>query len=225
LELPRSELAVDPECVRLKLNDTVQNFFIRSFRSGDESALYCVCLQTGDAGRDATALYDDPLLLGHLYVGPYLALEPDLAFVLEDATGVCGYTLGARDSRVFYERLRREWLPPLQAQHPVPREPRDTWSQSDRIRSQFHTPEIFWPEPSAEFPAHLHIDLLPRAQGQGNGRRMMAALLERLRQFDVPGVHLSMHVTNQRAGQFYARLGFRELARRGETMYLGIPLQ
>lgn len=222
--MPRSELAFEPACWRLKLNDTVPIFCIRAFRSGDEAALYCVCLQTGDAGRDATALYDDPLLLGHLYVGPYLAIEPDLAFVLEDATGVCGYTLGVRDSRAFYQRFHREWLPPLQARHPVPRGPRETWSRSDCIRAQFHAPEIVWPEPSDKFPAHLHIDLLPRAQGQGNGRRMIATLLERLRQLGVPGVHLSMHVTNRRAGQFYARLGFRELARRGETMYLGLSL-
>ena len=186
--------------------------------------MYDVCLKTADAGRDATALYDDPLLPGHLYVGPYMALQPDLAFVLEDDAGVCGYVLGARDSRKFYERSVKEWLSPLRVSHPAPSGSCMTWSPSDIIRAQFHTPDIFWPEPAGEFPAHLHIDLLPRAQGRGNGRRMIATLLERLRQLAVPGAHLAMHVSNTRAGRFYARLGFRELARRDETLYLGLSL-
>ena len=33
--------------------------------------------------------------LGRLFVGPYLAFEPELSLVLEDARGICGYALGA----------------------------------------------------------------------------------------------------------------------------------
>ena len=42
---------------------------------------------------------EDPDALGRIYVGPYLKYEPDLALVLEDGEGVCGYCLGAMDSR------------------------------------------------------------------------------------------------------------------------------
>ena len=52
----------------------------------------------------------------------------------------------------------------------------------------------------------------------------MDALLAALRRRGAPGVHLGMHVTNARALRFYTRLGFRELARRGETLYLGLRL-
>ena len=199
-------------------------FRFRPFRRGDEAAVYADCLQTGDAGRDATALYDDPSLLGHRYVGPYMALEPALASVLEDEAGVCGYTLGALDSQAFYARFTAEWLPPLRARQPMPAGTPATWSLSARLRAQFHEPEIFWPEPSAEFPSHLHIDLLPRAQGQGNGRRMIGTLLTKLRGLGSPGVHLGVHADNARARRFYARLGFSELVRRGETLYLGLRL-
>ena len=206
------------------MHDLPPSFVVRPFRRGDEAAACSVCLQTADAGRDATALYDDPALPGHLYVGPYLAFEPELAFLLEDGRGICGYALAAPDSRRFYGRFRREWLPPLQARHPAPASEPAGWSVSDALRAQFHAPDIFWPEPYAEFPAHLHIDLLPRAQGQGNGRVLMDALLAALRRRGAPGVHLGMHVTNARALRFYTRLGFRELARRGETLYLGLRL-
>ena len=42
-----------------------------------------------------------PHLLGRRWVGPYCALSPTLAFVLEDDLGVCGYVLGALNTRDF----------------------------------------------------------------------------------------------------------------------------
>ena len=66
-------------------------FTIRPYHPEDLDALYDICLKTGDTGEDATHLYDDPKLLGHLYAAPYAVLEPDLTFVLEDGAGVCGY--------------------------------------------------------------------------------------------------------------------------------------
>jgi len=49
---------------------------LRRYERRDEAAVYEVCLRTGDNGNDATQLYDDPRALGHIYVGPYLKLEP-----------------------------------------------------------------------------------------------------------------------------------------------------
>src|SRR5262245_63083228 len=39
---------------------------IRPYRPSDLDALYRICLLTGDDGQDATSLYNDPRLLGHL---------------------------------------------------------------------------------------------------------------------------------------------------------------
>ena len=58
-------------------------FTIRPYHPEDLDGLYDICLKTGDTGEDATGLYDDPKLLGHLYAAPYAVLEPDLTFVLE----------------------------------------------------------------------------------------------------------------------------------------------
>ena len=59
--------------------------------------------------------------------------------------------------------------------------------------------------------AHLHIDLLPEFQRQGFGRRLTQRLVDELRARGVPGLHLSLAVTNTAARAFYAHLGFREL--------------
>ncbi|MCD0159634.1 GNAT family N-acetyltransferase, partial [Deinococcus sp. 6GRE01] len=93
---------------------------LRSARETDRAALLSICLETGDSGQDATALYRDPVILGQVYAAPYLTFAPDFAFVLEDDQGVGGYVLGTPDTAAFEDTLEREWWPPLRLQYPDP---------------------------------------------------------------------------------------------------------
>jgi ribosomal protein S18 acetylase RimI-like enzyme len=199
---------------------------IRTARADDRAAAYHVCLKTGDHGRDGEPFYpDDPDALGRIFVGPYLAFEPELGLILEDGRGVCGYAFGALDSRAFYERYDREWRPALCASFPMPEGDPRNWTRSQVVHSWYHQPDYFCPEPYEAFPSHMHIDLLPRAQGRGFGRRMMEEVMERLGRHGSPGTHLGVSVLNTPALGFYHRLGFIELARAGTdadgVVYLG----
>jgi ribosomal protein S18 acetylase RimI-like enzyme len=204
----------------------MNRFAIRTVRPGDQAAAYFICLKTGDHGRDGEGFYrDDPDALARIFVGPYLAFEPELGVVLEDGEGVCGYAFGALDSRRFYERYEREWRPGLCAQFPMPQGDPATWTRAQAVHSWYHEPDYCCPEPYEAYPSHMHIDLLERAQGQGHGRRMMEDVMTRLRARGSPGVHLGVSVLNTPALGFYARLGFRELTRAGTpddgVLYLG----
>jgi ribosomal protein S18 acetylase RimI-like enzyme len=205
-------------------DDGTGDAVIRPYRPDDLGAVYEVCLKTGNAGSDASALYEDPLLLGHVYVGPYVTLEPELAFVLEDEGGVCGYALGARDSKAFARRLIEAWWPPLRSRYPDPPGPAESWSPTQHLWHRLHHPESEPPAALDAYPSHLHIDLLPRAQGRGHGTRMMDRLLTALRGFASPGVHLGVHPDNARAIAFYGKLGFARLpggpARETDTLVL-----
>ena len=196
-------------------------FNIRRCEPRDVDAAYDVCLRTGDNGDDASRAFDDPMALGHIYVGPYLKLEPQLAFVLEDPQGVCGYALGALDSKTFYDAYLNQWLPEIRQRHPEPTGDPARWTRTQKVYFDYYHPEIFMPEPDSQYPSHLHIDLLPRARGRGLGRGMMNVLLAELTSKGSPGVHLGMGATNARAEQFYRKLGFHELARVGDVLYLG----
>jgi ribosomal protein S18 acetylase RimI-like enzyme len=203
---------------------------IRLANPGDRPAAYYVCLKTGDHGRDGAALYqDDPDALGRIYVGPYLAFEPGLSFVLEDEDGVCGYALGALDSRAFYARYEREWRPLLCARFPEPSGDPSTWTPLQHVYHAYHHPDFFCPEPYDRHPSHLHIDLLERARGRGCGRRMIEHVLQALRRHGSPGVHLGMSAHNTPAYGFYRQLGFRELIRTGSgqdaSVYLSVSLR
>ncbi len=202
---------------------------IRNFQPGDEQAAYHVCMKTGNFGDDGEPFFgSDPDALGRIYVGPYLRFEPQLALILEDEHGVAGYTLAARDSRSFYQWYDREWRPRLCEEFSDPSGPPECWSRVQQVHHLYHHPDFFCPEPYADYPSHLHIDLLPRAQGQGYGRRMIEAMLVRLASQGSPGLHLGMSAINDRAHTFYRKLGFAELCRQGVgeagSIYMGMRL-
>jgi ribosomal protein S18 acetylase RimI-like enzyme len=196
-------------------------FAIRQCRLDDLPALNRICLLTGDNGADASQLYRDPELLGQYFAAPYAVLEPDLAFALVCQDTPYGYVLGARDSDAFYARREREWFPALRERYPQP-EASDDSPDAQIIRLYYKQRQV--DGDLAEYPAHLHIDILPEAQGQGWGRKLIETLLGRMRALDVPGVHLHVGKLNTRAIGFYKQVGFHQLAERATSLALGQKL-
>ena len=210
---------------RIRLPAKSEFALIRDARLGDEPGAYYVCLKTGDHGKDGEPFYgDDPDALGRIYTGPYLAFCPKFSLVLEDDWGICGYALAAFDSRQFFERYEREWRPKLVERFPMPTGDPSAWSRTQEAHQLYHEPDYYCPEPYDEYPSHLHIDLLRRAQGRGHGRRMIEELVARLRTAGSPGVHLGMSEKNDDAFGFYQALGFRELTRHEDAIYMGMRL-
>ena len=191
-------------------------FNIRPYHPTDLTSLYRICLQTADNGNDATPLYQDPDLLGHYYAAPYAVLEPDLCFVLTHNATPCGYVLGTRDTAVFGQRCEAEWFPPLRQRYPLRPEDDDSAdAQAIRWLHQGHDQD----NELADYPAHLHIDILPVGQGGGWGRKLMEIFWARLREVGVTAVHLGVSRQNPRAIGFYQHLGFYTLATY-ETAYV-----
>jgi ribosomal protein S18 acetylase RimI-like enzyme len=197
---------------------------IRGYRDSDLRDLYLICLRTGDDGGDATALFADQDLLGHVYAAPYGVLEPSLAFVAEDGAGVGGYCLGALDTRAFEQRLERDWWPPLRrryAEADVAR--RDRWTRDEEVAYVIHHPWRTDDDLLADYPSHLHIDLLPRLQGRGFGRRLMDTQVAAVAGRESRGLHFFVRPGNQRALGFYLHLGFTML-RDDDGYVLGMRL-
>lgn len=185
---------------------------IRRAEAGDREALYDICLRTADSGVDATALFGEPKVPGSIWVVPYAVLEPDFAFVVADGDDAVGYVVATPDSAAFSARLEREWWPQVRQSFAglSPKSAMET-SALERIA----VPERAPADLLAEFPAHLHINLLPAAQSGGWGRRLIETELEALRKAGVPGVHLGVSPTNERAMGFYRHLGFVDVSRDG----------
>ena len=204
-----------------------EGFRIRLASREDHDALKTVCLQTGDSGRDATEIEDDPDLLGLIFAVPYQVFEPSFAYAIEDASGVCGYILGTPDTDRFEARLAVDWFPSLQKSVPDVAADRSNWSGSDWARHRIHHPPTQKRAELQPYPAHAHIDLLPRAQGRGLGKRMMRLMMERLSGTGASGMHLSVSPRNPGAQVFYKKLGFRLLDPPGvvdDTLFMATAL-
>ena len=198
---------------------------IRDYQPGDEPAANYVCLKTGDRGKDGEPFYrEDPDALGRIYVAPYLKFSPELSLIVEDDEGVCGYALATFDSRRFFDLYEKEWRPALCEQFPDPSGEPLSWNRVQEVYHLYHNPDYFCPEPYKEYPSHLHIDFLERIRGQGMGRRITEQLIERLRSMGSPGVHLGMSDVNNAAYGFYIAIGFQELIRHGDAIYMGMKL-
>ena len=191
-------------------------FALRAARPDDRDALYDICVRTGDAGHDATGLIDDPTLYGHLYAGAYLTLEPAFASVAELDGTVVGYVLAALDTASFEARLETDWWPTLRVRHSIPASGTDL---DRRFVEAIHSPRLTPSSVTDRYPSHLHIDLLPVAQGHGVGKRLMQRLFEQLRTAGSRGVHLGVDPRNHHAIGFYEHLGLRRHDHGGGVLF------
>jgi len=204
-------------------------FEIRPCESKDLDALYSICLATGDSGADASSLYADPKVIGHLYAAPYALFSPQCAFVVEDSTGVGGYILGALDTRAFEALLEEKWWPTLRPLYQDPTgKPPPKWSVDEMRSWQIHHPRPAPDRIATPYPSHLHIDLLSRLQGRGIGRQLVELWLATVKRLGSTGAHLGVSPANRRAIGFYRAGGWRELdperSSSARTLWFGMKL-
>jgi len=192
---------------------------LRPTRPDDAAALAEICIRTGHHGQDARAVYDDPALLAEIFVLPYATLESPWCWVWEDEAGVAGYIVGTPDTRAFARRTEALWWPRLRRQHPLPAA-HDSSPQAQLHRRLYADVTAGLPFLDSH-PAHLHIDLLPRAQGCGWGTQLMATFVQALQKAGVPGVHLGVSALNPGAVTFYRRVGFEVLQQPAWGLWMG----
>lgn len=196
-------------------------FKIRPYHPADLVSYYSICLKTGDSGKDATELYKNPDLIGHFYAAPYAFLEPEVCFTLTCDESPCGYIIGTKNSVEFSKRCDAEWFPVLRKRYTIPNE--DDESLDAKIIRLIHKGQIVKDEVK-DYPAHLHIDLLPIAQGQGLGRKIINTFTDRLKELNVPSLHLEVGKRNEGAVAFYERVGFHRIAEYEFSIAFGMHL-
>lgn len=176
---------------------------VRPAELRDLDAVYDICLKTGQAGRDATDLYRDPELIGHIYAGPYVALNGPISFVAEDDEGVFGYAVGVSDTRAFERDLEREWWPALRERYPEPPQHKTAQTADDlRIRT-IHNPSAVPQVVIDDYPAHIHMNLLPRARGRGVGTKLLDAWIAAAKARGVSAVHAGVSAINEAGMAFW----------------------
>lgn len=194
---------------------------LRPYSPGDLEALYSICLKTGSAGQDASPLHNDPKLVGHIYSSPYGVIEPENVFVAEDEDGVAGYVVGTHDTNRFAEKLEADWWPDLRRLYA------DAEGMTEADQGRIAT--IMRPHTSpasivATYPAHIHMNLLPRLRGQRVGSRLLAMWVDAARAAGVKGIHLGASASNEGGIAFWSKSGFTRLSDDGGAVWFGMML-
>lgn len=162
-----------------------------------------------------------------IFALPYVLLYPEYTFILDSGHGDCvGYCLAAPCTATYLERYKSEYLPTLDRTRYPPPPPTPglvagneieragkTGNVAAALLQRLYNPDEAllhrqWPELLIEYPAHLHIDILPEYQGGGGGRSLMRALMAKLKEDRVRGIHLMKSGDNKGAEIFYNRVGF-----------------
>jgi len=185
---------------------------VRAYAAGDREQVREICHLTGYMGESAEWFWQDRESFADMFSGYYTDREPESASVVEVDGVVSGYLLGCVDSS-------RAWNPGTVAGRHILRRGiafrRGTagtvWrTVGDGLatiaRTRHALDELEFSDP--RYPAHLHIDLLPAARGQGAGAQLMRRWLDRLRSVGVTGCHLQTMAENTSAIAFFTACGF-----------------
>ena len=194
------------------------NAAIRRYRDSDRAAVYDVCVRTGNGGQGAVGLYSTDDLLPDIFAGPYLVLEPQHAYVVDNGDRAVGYIIGTPDTAAFVAAYRARWIPLLATRYQPPPQ-RPVTAEDQRLSSMFHPEQMMHPELAAH-PAHLHINILPRYQGSGHGRTLMDTFLASVAAAGARSCHLGVRVANTGARAFYGRLGWQPIDVRGQEDWM-----
>ena len=141
----------------------------------------------------------------------YIEHEPENCFVLDDNGRAVGYIICAENFDRFKEIYDRDYLPRSNTFG----EDRYEWAST-----AYNCQEKF----KNEYPAHLHIDILPEYQRQGWGGKLLTTLFEHLRSKGIKGVMLTAGTGNVNAGKFYSKYGFEQLEILGTDVAFGMKL-
>lgn len=193
-----------------KVLETASDFIIRKAEESDLDAIASICLKTGFYGKDASHLFSQPEMIGKYCALPYYSFNKDFCLVLEKDKVVMGYCIGTPNSDAFFEWMENSWLPELRTQYPKNTPTKSL--QEQQILDAIHGNAIPAPEPwHSTYPSHLHINLLPPAQGGGWGKKLIHDMWQLLASAGAPGVFLSIWKQNINADKFYRAIGFQEL--------------
>jgi ribosomal protein S18 acetylase RimI-like enzyme len=190
---------------------------LRPYTPADRAAVRELCCDAAYGDVPLESFYPDRALFADLMTCYYLEWEPESSWVAEADGRVVGYLLGCRDTR-RQRRVQLTRVVPAALAGFVRRgglANGATWRLLGANLGRLPAGSTGFGTgfDHAGYPAHLHAGLDGAYRGRGLGRRLVEAFLAQLREAGVPGVHAVVLAENAGAGRFFARLGFRPLAR------------
>ena len=179
---------------------------LRNVRTDDLDALHQIHQATSSNPNKTPEQWQ----LAYLkYVDYYPRFAFETSFVTCDENGKpLGYLLCESDADRFFKLMSEAYQEEMDAIVPGSFE-------------RFMNSQSFLQTFKDQYPAHLHIDLLPSAQNMHLGSKL---LIEELKARNIPGVLLGVSKTRPPAIHFYKKHGFEVLEEEPSGYTMGLKL-
>lgn len=170
---------------------------IRKYEEKDRKDVHFICHNS--EGPEEAPDYMTGLFYHNTFCNYYLDHEPYNCFVLDNDGKAVGYIICAENFDKFKEIFDRDYLPLS-----------DSFGEGryDWASTAYKPQEKF----KDEYPAHLHIDILPEYQRMGMGGKLIETLCNHLSRKGVAGVCLTCGPRNEKAMNFYKKRNFTLLS-------------
>ncbi len=170
---------------------------IRKYEEKDYKNVQFCCLNS--EGADNAPDYEFGRFILYTFCNYYIEKEPENCFVIDDDGKAVGYIICAENYDRYKEIFDREYLP-----------------ETKQFGEENYKWAVVSSDPQSkvkdEYPAHLHIDILPEYQRMGMGGKLVETLCEHLASKGIEGVCLTCGPKNERAMNFYKKRGFTLLS-------------
>ena len=150
----------------------------------------------------------------------YTDFEPEMSWVAEIGGQVAGYLTGALDTR-RYHRIMALRVVPLAVVRGVFRGMlfrAKTWRMLGAVPRNLRRYRERRRQSLADYPAHLHVDILAAHRGKGLGSELLQHFFEALERRGIPGVHATVRGDNPAGRSFFERRGFRPVGQYAMAM-------
>ncbi len=147
----------------------------------------------------------------HIFCDYYIENEPQNCFVLSSDGKAVGYVICAENFGKFYEIYKNKYVPQIMHMD----EGMVKWANEAYLLQE---------KLQKDYPAHLHIDILPEFQRSGWGGKLIKTLCDHLKAKGVKGVMLTTGEGNETANNFYKKRGFTHLTTEDTDVAYGISL-
>jgi len=189
---------------------------IRPCHPLDEPTIQEITYRTGFKGEDLTGrgYCGDARLWFLIFIGYYTRYEPEHCFVAVNSENdqVVGFVCGTPNTLKQEAKFRKWMIPRIAVRmfgYTSWRYPRCFKNLLKMVREYAEGTDDAENDPIiTQYPAHLHINLLPEFQGMGLGTRLIHRFEEHMRGLGVTGLHLGTTNKNHKAVPFYHKMGF-----------------
>lgn len=183
---------------------------VRKMTHKDIAQAEYICIKTADEKLISSEAKKQTTLL--LYNRYYTRAEIDNCFVLTDENNkAVGYILCSEN----YEQYKKSFLK-NEFRQLIKINPTAVFEGIGCVMAN----RAF----SKDYPAHMHIDILPAYQGKGYGTMLLNALTRHLKSKNIKGFMLIVDSNNQNAVKFYKKNNFKEIKQLAGAKVMGIKL-